>query len=48
MSVHAMIAAKIAVDFSRDNNNTFRHRILNFVQINKDLLEKHIILPKIM
>jgi hypothetical protein len=37
---------EITLDFSRNNNNTILHRILNFVQIYKDLLEKHIILPK--
>ena len=38
---------EITIDFSRNNNYPILHRILNFVQIYKDLLEKHIILPKI-
>ena len=37
---------EIPLDFRRNNNNTILHRILNFVQIYKDLLEKHIILKK--
>ena len=39
---------EIVVYFSQNNNNTILHRILNFVQIYKVLLEKHIILTKIM